>query len=106
MVFTSSNGFRLLWLPLFALLFSASAHAAGPRPPLTGKVLFAKNCARCHGLDGRAGRNDAHDLTKSNLNAMGRTYLVTNGMGKMPKFEEYLSPQEIEAVVAYSLTLK
>lgn len=106
----------LLALPgLFLLLASPveAARGAGPYPPsappkapLTGKVLFARNCVRCHGADGRAGLNGAHDLTKSNLNAFGRTYLVTKGLGKMPAFEEYLSPKEIEDVVAYSLTLK
>jgi cytochrome c6 len=93
-------------LVAFSFLITNAAVAAGPKPPLTGKVLYARNCARCHGPDGRAGLNGAHDLTKSNLNAMGRTYIVTKGMGKMPPFEEYLTPQQVQDVVAYSLTLK
>ena len=105
---------RALVAPLLSsllLALAAPGRATEGRPPakakpLTGKVLYARNCARCHGLDGRAGLNDAHDLTKSNLNAFGRAYLVTNGMGKMPAFKEYLTPQEVQAVVAYSLTLK
>lgn len=88
------------------LFVTSAAQAAAPQPPLTGKVLFAKNCVRCHGLDGRAGRNGAHDLTKSNLNDFGRTYLVANGMGKMPAFQKKLTAEQIQAVVAYSLTLK
>lgn len=93
-------------------LFSSAAlwlGLAGPAlaaPPLPGQLIFQKNCARCHGKDGRLGLNGAHDLTKSNLNAFGRTYLVTNGMGKMPAFHKTLTPTQIEQVVAYSLTLK
>ena len=65
-----------------------------------------RNCARCHGANGQLGRNGAHNLTKSNRNAFGRTYLVTNGRGKMPAFQKQLTAQQIQAVVAYSLTLK
>jgi cytochrome c6 len=79
------------------------AHAA---PPAPGQLIFQKNCVRCHGKDGRLGLNGAHDLTKSNLNAFGRTYLVTSGMGKMPAFGKTLTPAQITQVVAYSLTLK
>jgi cytochrome c6 len=87
----------LLLLPQLAL--------AGP-PPVPGQALFQKNCVRCHGANGKLGLNGAHDLTKSNLNAFGRTYLVTKGMGKMPSFEKILTPAQVQQVVAYSLTLK
>ncbi|MGI4870026.1 MAG: c-type cytochrome [Janthinobacterium lividum] len=91
------------WLVLAALVAGPAAHAG---PPALGQALFQKNCARCHGKDGRLGLNGAHDLTKSNLNAFGRTYLVTNGMGKMPAFQKTLTAAQIAQVVAYSLTLK
>lgn len=90
-------------LVLGLLALSAGAQAA---PPAPGQLIFQKNCVRCHGKDGRLGLNGAHDLTKSNLNTMGRTYLVTNGMGKMPSFSKTLNPAQIAQVVAYSLTLK
>jgi cytochrome c6 len=86
----------LLLLPQLAL--------AGP--PVPGQAIFQKNCARCHGANGKLGLNGAHDLTKSNLNAFGRTYMVTKGMGKMPAFEKALTPAQVQQVVAYSLTLK
>ena len=95
--------FRLsafLLLPLLPRLASAAP------PVLPGQVLFQKNCVRCHGANGKLGLNGAHDLTKSNLNAFGRTYLVTKGMGKMPSFEKVLTPAQVQQVVAYSLTLK
>ena len=90
-------------LLLLAALLPA---AAPPAPPLTGRQLYAKNCARCHGGNGQLGRNGAHNLTRSNLNAFGRTYLVTKGLGKMPSFSKQLTAAQIQAVVAYSLTLK
>ncbi|MBC8085460.1 MAG: cytochrome c, partial [Hymenobacter sp.] len=70
------------------------------------QALFAKNCAVCHGADGRLGLNGAHNLTKSNLNTAGRVYLVTAGLGKMPSFKAKLTPDQIQQVVAYSLTLR
>jgi len=71
-----------------------------------GQALFTQNCALCHGANGKLGLNGAHDLTKSNLNAMGRTYLVVNGLGVMPAFKGQLTDEQIAQVVAYSLTLK
>ncbi|TGE09792.1 c-type cytochrome [Hymenobacter fodinae] len=76
-----------------------------------GKALYLKNCAACHGADGRLGVNGAHDLSASNLNATGRVYMVNNGVAlngvvKMPSFKDQLTPEQIEQVVAYSLTLK
>jgi cytochrome c6 len=97
------NVIKLVGLPLVWLAGAGAAQAA---PPAPGQLLFQKNCQRCHGKDGRLGLNGAHDLTKSNLNAFGRTYLVTNGMRKMPSFSKTLTPAQIEQVVAYSLTLK
>ncbi|TGE21688.1 cytochrome c [Hymenobacter aquaticus] len=88
---------------------SAPAETAAPAPApaeLPGQALFAQNCAVCHGPDGKLGLNGAHDLTKSNLNATGRVYMVTQGLGKMPSFKDQLSPEQIQQVVDYSLTLK
>ena len=97
-------GMLTILLPVF-LLLAPPAPAPATAPP-AGQQLFSANCARCHGRDGRLGLNGAHDLTKSNLNAAGRTYLVTSGMGKMPAFGKALSSAQIAQVVAYSLTLK
>ena len=97
------NVFKLAGLWLVGLAGASAAQAA---PPAPSQLLFQKNCQPCHGKDGRLGLNGAHDLTKSNLNAFGRTYLVVNGMRKMPAFGKTLTPAQIEQVVAYSLTLK
>ncbi|RSK37243.1 c-type cytochrome [Hymenobacter metallilatus] len=96
---------------------SATLVAAGPgataepveTPDLVaGKVLFAQNCAVCHGTNGKLGLNGARDLTKSNLNETGRIYQVTHGSisKKMPAFQGKLTDEQIAQVVAYSLTLR
>ncbi|WP_165903735.1 GNAT family N-acetyltransferase [Hymenobacter gummosus] len=104
----------LLLLTLLGSCGEAEKPAATPPAPAVaaadvvdpGKALFEQNCVLCHGPDGKRGLNGAHDLTKSNLNQMGRVYMVTNGLGKMPAFKGQLTPEQIEQVAAYSLTLK
>ena len=93
--------------PALVFLLALLPQLAAAQPPvLPGQAIFQKNCVRCHGANGKRGLNGAHDLTKSNLNDFGRTYLVTNGMGKMPAFGKKLTPEQVQQVVAYSLTLK
>jgi mono/diheme cytochrome c family protein len=97
-------------LDTLAAVAAASAGNTSTSDPsealVSGKALYIKNCAVCHGPDGRLGRNGAHDLSTSNLNTTGRVYMVTNGLGKMPGFQNQLTPEQIDQVVAYSLTLK
>ena len=96
-----------LQLPALLLLLPLLPPPVAAKPPLLpGQLLFQQNCARCHGANGKRGLNGAHDLTKSNLNDFGRTYLVTNGMGKMPAFGKKLTAAQVQQVVAYSLTLR
>jgi mono/diheme cytochrome c family protein len=73
-----------------------------------GADVYARNCARCHGADGRAqtpkGRQvDAVDFTSDEWlpNTARDTRIVTNGKGSMPSFKRKLSAAEISSVVAY-----
>ncbi|OGX87231.1 c-type cytochrome [Hymenobacter glacialis] len=93
-------------LPALLLLPVLATPAIAQAPVTPGQLLYQKNCTRCHGANGKKGASGAHDLTKSNLNAFGRTYLVTNGMGKMPAFGKKLTAAQVQQVVAYSLTLR
>ncbi|SDX83740.1 cytochrome c6 [Hymenobacter psychrophilus] len=92
--------------PVEAVTEGAVAAGAEAAVLAAGQALFAQNCALCHGANGKRGLNGAHDLTKSNLNATGRTYMVVNGLGQMPAFKGQLSDEQIAQVVAYSLTLQ
>jgi mono/diheme cytochrome c family protein len=73
-----------------------------------GAAIYAQNCARCHGADGRAqtskGREtDAVDLTSDDWSpdTARDTRIVTNGRKSMPSFGRRLTPTQISAVVQY-----
>ena len=73
---------------------------------ILGKQVFKKNCVICHGVDGKLGLNNSKDLTVSKLTKEERITIIKNGKGTMNAFGAILKPQEIEAVVAYTFTLK
>ncbi|MDQ6652216.1 MAG: cytochrome c [Acidobacteriota bacterium] len=77
--------------------------------------LYAKNCASCHGKDGRAktlkGKlKHARDLTDPTWQGkVGDERLfnaIMNDKGKMPAFSKKLSEQEIDSLVTYVRALK
>lgn len=74
----------------------------------SGADVFARNCARCHGADGRAqtpkGRQvDAADFTSNDWlpDTARDTRIVSNGKGSMPSFKRKLNAAEIGAVIIY-----
>jgi mono/diheme cytochrome c family protein len=78
-------------------------------------VLFDKNCATCHGQDGRAKTfkakfNHARDLTDAKWQAEvsdERIFnSISNGKGKMPAWGKKFSEGEINALVAFVRKLK
>ncbi len=71
-----------------------------------GRSIFKKNCVACHGADGKLGLNGAKDLTISPLSREERISIITKGKNLMTPFEKLLSPGEIQAVAAYTITLK
>jgi mono/diheme cytochrome c family protein len=87
---------------LFAGCDSESADTAASAP---GADVFAANCASCHGSDG--GGSAGPDLADG---AMVDAYpaiedeiaVITEGSPTMPAFADRLTPEEIEAVAAYT----
>lgn len=71
-----------------------------------GAVIFKKSCVLCHGADGKLGLNGAKDLTASLLTLEERMNLIRKGKNTMTPFEGILSPEQIEAVARYTLTMK
>jgi mono/diheme cytochrome c family protein len=74
----------------------------------SGSAIYAHNCVRCHGADGRAqtrkGRQvDAVDFTGDDWSPDTErdTRIVTNGKKSMPSFKRKLTPAQIGAVVQY-----
>jgi cytochrome c6 len=83
--------------------------------PPDAAALFAKNCATCHGKDGRAKTfkakfNHARNLTDSGWQAQASDERIFNsisaGRGKMPAFGQKLSRAQIESLVAHVRGLK
>ncbi|MBC5992720.1 SirB2 family protein [Pontibacter cellulosilyticus] len=70
------------------------------------KAIYTQVCETCHGADGTKGLGGAANLKVSTLSLQDRINVVENGRGLMPGFGSQLSEQEVEALAAYTMTLK
>ena len=66
--------------------------------------IYAKHCAQCHGMDGRARtakgkRTGATDFTGTDWNNDNdrAVRIITNGKGDMPSFKKKLSTAQIQS---------
>jgi cytochrome c6 len=92
----------------FALLFSTWSLAE------SGGEIFKAKCAMCHGADGKGdtamGKNlKLRDLGSADVQSQSDADLVgtiTNGKGRMPKYDGKLTKDQITDVVKYIRTLK
>jgi cytochrome c6 len=90
------------------LVFSTWSLADG------GADLFKAKCAMCHGPDGKGqtamGKTlNLKDLGSAEVQSQSDadlTNTVTNGKGKMPKYDGKLTKDQISDVVKYIRTLK
>ena len=79
----------------------------------TGKTLFEKNCASCHGKDGKGNPALAKTMGEKGLNLTTKevaqmsddqaSKIIAEGAGKMPKSK--LSKAEQKQVLEYSRSL-
>jgi mono/diheme cytochrome c family protein len=104
-------------LGCFCVAYSAHSIARSGNSSTTDDVntLFGKECATCHGKDGKAktlkGKfKHARNLTDAKWQAEvtdERLYnSVHNGKGKMPAFGKKLTDPQINALVSFVRTLK
>jgi cytochrome c oxidase cbb3-type subunit III len=100
-------GLASVWL---ALTFGGPVGARTPprgcfeanegRSSVSGRQVFMRNCARCHGADARGKKGPA--LAGRTLNQDEIQEMVGAGQPpKMPAFGKHLSAAEIKAVAAY-----
>jgi len=79
-----------------------------------GKTVYEKNCAGCHGADGKGNMALAKTLGEKGLNIVGKETkeksdaallkIIVEGAGKMPPSKK-LTPDEQKAVLQYSRSL-
>jgi cytochrome c6 len=72
-----------------------------------GGVVFAANCARCHGSSGEGGIGPqlAGSVTQSFPDPADEAAVVHDGRGSMPSFAGSLTDEQIQQVVAYTRSL-
>lgn len=98
----------VLVISAFALLFSTYSLAE------SGGEIFKAKCAMCHGADGKAetamGKTlKIRDLGSAEVQGQSDADLdgiITNGKGKMPKYDGKLTKDQITDVVKFIRTLK
>ncbi len=77
----------------------------GTEPIVQGKAIYAQECVKCHGDNGKLGAMNAADLTVTKLTTDEISQVIKNGKGVMPGFTQY-SDAEVTAISEYVLTLK
>lgn len=82
--------------------------------PADGEAVYQSKCAMCHGKDGKGDTKAGKlvktpDLTarpwKHETSLGGIIQLIREGAGKMPKYEDKLSQEEIRAVAEHTRKL-
>jgi mono/diheme cytochrome c family protein len=113
------NTLKLSLLIVFSAscFFAFSPRASADLSPLADEAtataparkLYLKNCARCHGADGKGeteiGKlNDTPDLTETYVKNKSRKHaanVIANGADGMPAFGKKLTKAEIASIVNY-----
>ncbi len=73
------------------------------------RTLYIRNCARCHGADGRSDNELGRSLETPAINgeSVARTIrVVTNGEGQMPGFKKKLTKAQITSIANYVKNMK
>lgn len=91
------------FLLLLIMMFTLHANAQRVSP---GKILFEKNCTRCHGKNGAKGFLGAKNLQKSTLSEQQMLNIISNGKRIMPSWKDKLSADEIKIIVSYIKTFR
>jgi cytochrome c6 len=115
--FMKKNTLKFIVISAVLLVVSAIFMAAAGRQvsafekQTSGKAIYQKNCARCHGADGKGqgelGKSlDTPDLTQARPSTGRIVGIVKSGEGSMPAFGKKLTAKQISAVANYTKTLR
>ena len=103
-------------LTFSARIYNTNLHGANVSQPVTnsapakavaisGRTLFLRNCAHCHGADARGDEGpDLHDIGWAGKEIATR--IRKGKAGQMTAFAGKLQPAEIDALVGYVESLK
>jgi cytochrome c oxidase cbb3-type subunit 3 len=98
-----------------ALAAQGCSNDAGPAVPVDPAVMYAQNCARCHGADGHGNPelkktlptvrdfSDPTFLATAQPDTVARTIMA--GKGQMPAFGASLSLPKMQSLSGYVLRL-
>lgn len=109
--------FVMIFFVVVALIFTqnTSAGFSAENPfvedaTVSPKTLYIRNCARCHGADGKSQTElgqtlEATDLTAKKMSIKRNVQVITNGVGGMPAFKKKLKKTEIISLANYVRSL-
>lgn len=94
----------------FAFTSLPKVDASVEKTAISAKELYTRNCANCHGADGKGqtalGRSkDVPDLTDVKPSLKKSIRVITNGADDMPAFGKKLKKTEINAIANYLRSL-
>lgn len=108
----------LTFIAFGAFVFSAGAKASFYKADsfaandtdtkVAPKDLYVRNCARCHGADGKGDTEVGRNLDVPDLSISGRrmsvakiSRVIANGKGEMPGFGKKMNKKQIASIAAY-----
>jgi mono/diheme cytochrome c family protein len=95
----------LFWLSSLSLAgraFAEDAAATSDNGTLTGNSVYQKQCAKCHGKSAEGRHFGGPALTSEKVasaSAEDLRNIITNGKGRMPKYNGKLSTEEINRLI-------
>lgn len=87
---------------LFSLSLSSAFAQSTPSETLAADPVFQSNCAKCHGKDANGRFMAGPSLISKKATALSTDELhnmIVNGKGRMPKFGDKLSADQIDKLV-------
>lgn len=104
-----------LMVGIMALMLSGGVQAQNPKGKdkpadskaliATGKTLFVKSCALCHGISGQGG--EGPNLQKLEISDLAIKTTIKDGVkGEMPAFGSKFKDADVRALTAFIRSLK